>query len=68
MPVGMQNQAAVKHRKDTVADVRVHRGWKRGPHASHIDVTRDIIAALAVMGVALHGHLMLVKTKYVRPK
>ena len=43
-------------------------GTETRPPCFHIDVTRDIIAALAVMGVTLNDHLIFVETEYVRLK
>ena len=74
MSVGTVNQtavytrevvnAALKHQAQAVILLHNHSGELK-PSRADIDVTRDIEKALAVMGIALHDHLIIADTTCV---
>ena len=75
MSVGTVNQtavytrevvnAALKHQAQAVILLHNHPSGELKPSRADIDVTRDIEKALAVMGIALHGHLIIADTTCV---
>ena len=72
MSVGTVNQtaafarevvnAALNHRKKAVILLHNHPIGEFNPSRADIDITRDIKKALAVMGIALHDHLIIADT------
>ena len=75
MSVGTVNQtavytrevvnAALKHQAQAVILLHNHPSGELKPSRADIDVTRDIEKALAVMGIALHDHLIIADTTCV---
>ena len=80
MSVGTVNQtavhtrevvnAALKHQAQAVILLHNHPSGELKPSRADIDVdvTRDIEKALAVMGIALHDHLIIADTTCVSSK
>ena len=54
--------AALKHQAQAVILPHNHPSGEVKPSRADIDVTRDIEKALAVMGIALHDHLIIADT------
>ena len=75
MSVGTVNQtavytrevvnAALKHQAQAVILLHNHPSGEVKPSRADIDVTREIEKALAVMGIALHDHLIIADTTCV---
>ena len=57
--------AALKHQAQAVIPPHNHPSVEVKPSRADIDVTRDIEKALAVMGIALHDHLIIADNKFV---
>ena len=78
MSVGTVNQtavytrevvnAALKHQAQAVILLHNHPSVEVKPSRADIDVTREIEKALALMGIALHGHLIIANTTCVSLK
>ena len=78
MSVGTVNQtavytrevvnAALKHQAQAVILLHNHPSVEVKPSRADINVTRDIEKALAVMGIALHDHLIIGRSGHVSLK
>ena len=56
---------ALRHFAHAVIIVHNHVGAETKPSRADIEVTKDIKKALAVMGIALHDHLIVAGTSCV---
>ena len=56
---------ALRHFAHAVIIVHNHPGAETKPSRADIEVTKDIKKALAVMGIALHDHLIVAGTSCV---
>ena len=60
--------AALKHQAQAMILLHNHPSVEVKPSRADIDVTRDIEKVLAVMGIALHDHLIIASTTCISLK